>query len=97
MRISDWSSDVCSSDLWRVHERMWPIKYIIFLGLFGVSLGSLAFAEVLAEIEPFKTAIVLRFMRDWWFVVFALVLIGAGLFVERIGRASCWERVCQYV
>src|SRR5690606_7452450 len=68
---------------WRVHERMWPIKYIIFLGLFGVSLGSLAFAEVLAEIEPFKTAIVLRFMRDWWFVLFALALIGAGLFVER--------------
>lgn len=68
---------------WRVHERMWPIKYIIFLGLFGVSLGSLAFAEVLAEIEPFKTAIVLRFMRDWWFVAFALALIGAGLFVER--------------
>ncbi len=67
---------------WRVHERMWPIKYIIF-GLFGVSLGSLAFAEVLAEIEPFKTAIVLGFMRDWWFVVFALVLVGAGLFVER--------------
>ena len=68
---------------WRVHERMWPIKYIIFLGLFGVSLGSLAYAEILAEIEPFKTAIVLRFMRDWWFVLFALVLIGAGLFVER--------------
>jgi len=68
---------------WRVHERLWAIKYIIFLGLFGVSLGSLAFAEILAEVEPFKTAIVLRFMRDWWFVVFALVLIGAGLFIER--------------
>jgi NosR/NirI family nitrous oxide reductase transcriptional regulator len=68
---------------WRVHERLWPLKYIIFLGLFGVSLGSLAFAEVLAEIEPFKTAIILRFMRDWWFVAFALALLGAGLFVER--------------
>jgi NosR/NirI family nitrous oxide reductase transcriptional regulator len=68
---------------WRVHERLWPIKYIVFLGLFGVSLGSLAFAEVLAEIEPFKTAIILRFMREWWFVAFALALLGAGLFVER--------------
>ncbi|MBX3622906.1 MAG: regulatory protein NosR [Rhizobacter sp.] len=68
---------------WRVHERLWPLKYIVFLGLFGVSLGSLAFAEVLAEVEPFKTAIVLRFMRDWWFVLFAVALIGAGLFVER--------------
>jgi len=68
---------------WRVHERLWPIKYVIFLGLFGVSLGSLAFAEVLAEVEPFKTAIILHFVRDWWFVAFALVLLVAGLFVER--------------
>jgi len=68
---------------WAVHERLWPVKYILFLGLFGVSLGSLAYAELLAEIEPFKTAIVLRFMREWWFVAFALALIVAGLFVER--------------
>lgn len=68
---------------WRVHERLWPLKYIIFLVLFGVSLGSLAYAEMLAEVEPFKTAIILRFMREWWFVAFALLLLGAGLFVER--------------
>ncbi|MEN1941890.1 4Fe-4S binding protein [Luteimonas sp. MJ174] len=68
---------------WAIHQRMWPIKYIIFLALFGVSLGSLAFAEKLAEIEPFKTAIVLRFMREWWFVLFAVALLVAGLFVER--------------
>ncbi|MCO5100681.1 MAG: NosR/NirI family protein [Burkholderiaceae bacterium] len=68
---------------WGVHERLWPIKYIVFLVLFGVSLGSLIWAERLAEIEPFKTAIVLRFMREWWFVAFALALLAAGLFVER--------------
>ncbi len=68
---------------WAVHERLWPFKYIIFLVLFGVSLGSLELAEKLSEVEPFKTAIILRFMRDWWFVLFALALIGAGLFVER--------------
>ncbi|HEY0941356.1 MAG TPA: 4Fe-4S binding protein [Steroidobacter sp.] len=68
---------------WRVHERLWPIKYIIFLALFGVSLGSLAYAEMLSEIEPFKTAIVLRFVREWWFVAFALALLVAGLFIER--------------
>lgn len=68
---------------WGVHQRLWPIKYIIFLVLFAVSLGSLAFAEQLAEVEPFKTAIILRFMREWWFVLFAVALIVAGLFVER--------------
>lgn len=68
---------------WRVHERLWPLKYVIFLVLFGVSLGSLAYAEILAEVEPFKTAIILRFVREWWFVAFALALLAAGLFVER--------------
>ena len=60
---------------WGLHERLWPIKYIIFLGLFGVSIYSLALGEQLSEIEPFKTAIVLRFVRDWPFVVFAGALL----------------------
>jgi NosR/NirI family transcriptional regulator, nitrous oxide reductase regulator len=66
-----------------VHQRLWPIKYIVFLGLFGVSLGSLSLAEKLAEIEPFKTAIILHFVRDWWFVLLALALLAPGLFIER--------------
>ncbi|WMT79198.1 NosR/NirI family protein [Bradyrhizobium sp. Ash2021] len=68
---------------WGLHERLWPIKYIIFLGLFGMSLYSTAFAEQLAEVEPFKTAIILKFAREWPFVVYALTTLSAGLFVER--------------
>jgi len=68
---------------WSIHERLWPLKYMIFLVLFGVSLGSLALAEQLAEVEPFKTAIILKFMREWWFVAFAVGLLAAGLFIER--------------
>lgn len=68
---------------WGLHERLWPVKYMIFLGLFGVSLASIPMAEKLAEVEPFKTAIILKFMRDWPFVVFAVVLLLIGLFVER--------------
>jgi NosR/NirI family transcriptional regulator, nitrous oxide reductase regulator len=62
-----------------VHERLWAVKYIILLALFGVSLQSLAQAERLAEIEPFKTAITLRFQREWGYVVFAggLILVSA--------------------
>ncbi len=48
-----------------------------------VSLGNMAFAEQLAEVEPFKTVVLLRFMREWWFVLFALSLLTAGLFIER--------------
>ncbi len=68
---------------WGLHERIWPLKYVIFLGLFGLSLYSLAWAERLSEVEPFKTAIVLKFVRDWPFVLYAVLLLVAGLFVER--------------
>lgn len=68
---------------WGLHERLWPIKYMIFLGLFGASLVSIEQAEHLAEVEPFKTAIILKFVRAWPFVAYAVALLVAGLFVER--------------
>ncbi|WP_027245791.1 NosR/NirI family protein [Leisingera daeponensis] len=68
---------------WGLHERLWPAKYMIFLGLFGVSMVSIPLAETYAEVEPFKTAIILKFVRDWPFVVFAVALLLAGLFIER--------------
>ncbi|MFD1159681.1 4Fe-4S binding protein [Roseovarius aestuarii] len=77
LKVPQWSLP------WGLHERLWPAKYMIFLGLFGVSLASIPTAEHLAEIEPFKTAIILKFVRDWPFVLFAVLLLVAGLFVER--------------
>jgi NosR/NirI family nitrous oxide reductase transcriptional regulator len=63
-----------------VHERLWGLKYLILLGLFGVSLQSMADAARLAEIEPFKTAVTLRFDREWPFVLYAAGLIVVSLF-----------------
>lgn len=68
---------------WWLHERLWPIKYIIFLALLGLSVYSLHLAENLAEIEPFRTSIVLRFMRGWPYLMFVFSLLAAGLFIER--------------
>jgi NosR/NirI family nitrous oxide reductase transcriptional regulator len=68
---------------WGLHERLWPLKYMIFLALFGLSLYSLDTAEHYAEVEPFKTAIILKFQRAWPFVLFAVALLAAGLFIER--------------
>lgn len=68
---------------WAIHERIWTFKYLIFLLLFGLSLYSLEWAERLAEIEPFKTAIILKFVRDWPYVLFALAVLIPGLFIER--------------
>lgn len=58
-----------------VHERLWALKYIILLALFGLSLQSLTQTQWLAEVEPFKTAITLRFAREWGFVIYALALV----------------------
>lgn len=77
LRIPQWTLP------WGLHERLWPVKYMIFLGLFGASLISVEQAEHLAEIEPFKTAIILKFIRAWPFVAYAVGLLVAGLFVER--------------
>ncbi|MBF0305722.1 MAG: regulatory protein NosR [Alphaproteobacteria bacterium] len=68
---------------WGLHERLWPIKYIVFLGLFGLSLYSLTLSERAAEVEPFKTAIILNFVRDWPFVVYAATLVAASMVIDR--------------
>ncbi len=68
---------------WGLHERLWPLKYMIFLGLFGLSMVSISLAEHFAEVEPFKTSIILKFVRTWPYVLFATVVLGIGLFIER--------------
>ncbi len=74
---------------WGLHERLWALKYVIFLGLFGLSLYSLELAERWAEVEPFKTAIILKFARPLPFVLIAVAFLLPGLFIERF--------YCRYV
>ncbi len=66
-----------------LHERLWVIKYTAFVAIVALSFYSMQQSLILAEIEPFKTAIGMRFMRPWPFVLYALVILGAGLFIER--------------
>jgi len=66
-----------------VHERLWALKYVILLVLFGVSLQSVGAAERYAEVEPFKTAIIMHFQRQWPFVVYAGGLVALSLFNEK--------------
>lgn len=73
-----------------VHERLWALKYVILIVLFGVSLQSLAAAERLAEVEPFKTAITMRFMREWGFVLYAVGFIA----VSAVNRKFFCKYVC---
>lgn len=66
-----------------LHERLVALKYVIFLALFAFSLYDLGFAERMSEVEPFKTTIILKFMRYWPYVLFAVAILSASLFIER--------------
>ncbi|MHB1273595.1 MAG: 4Fe-4S binding protein [Rhodanobacter sp.] len=72
-----------------VHERLWAIKYIVLLFLFGLSLQSVNLAERYAEVEPFKTAINLHFVRSWGYVGYAVALLAASAFTNKV--------YCRYV
>jgi polyferredoxin len=63
-----------------VHERLMALKYVIFVALFGLSLQSIGYAAKAAEVEPFKTAIVLHFNREGIFLYYALGLLVIAVF-----------------
>src|SRR3546814_17592479 len=98
MRISDWSSDVCSSDL----------AVTVMLDEKGEQLSSMEFARKLEawrdqgvrecrfligaadgfdEAERERADLLIAFGRSTW----------PHMMAREIGRASCRERVCQYV
>ncbi len=66
-----------------LHERLWVIKYTLFVALIALSFYSMEKALIAAEVEPFKTAISMRFLRAWPFLVFVAAILFAGLFIER--------------
>jgi NosR/NirI family nitrous oxide reductase transcriptional regulator len=68
---------------YRTHRILWPLKYVSLAVVAVASLYGLQTMAVAAEIEPFKTVISLRMERAWPFLVYALVLLVVGLFVER--------------
>jgi NosR/NirI family nitrous oxide reductase transcriptional regulator len=66
-----------------LHDRLTALKYLLFLGLVVTSFLSWELAMTATEVEPFKAAIILRFMTEWPMVVYALVVIAASVFIER--------------
>src|SRR3546814_8028548 len=97
MRISDWSSDVCSSDLLVCStgladsERNTKDRIGAELGLV---LGAVELDHELVDLELLRHVLA----NDGRRKVRNDVLDGFGhALAEEIGRASCRERVCQYV
>ena len=59
------------------------VKYIVLAVILISAVFSSHITDMIVEIEPFKTAITLNFMRSWPFVLYALGLLVANLFVYK--------------
>ena len=72
-----------------VHRVLQKIKYPIVGGLIFLCFYDLGLAQTLSEIEPFKTSMTLLFIREWYFVLFAVFLLTLGMFIHKF--------YCRYV
>src|SRR3546814_16604051 len=101
MRISDWSSDVCSSDLKRsqvvgriaIQPRQIDLDHPPTMGLDALGLAlvySMGHANLDQKLARFVPRVDIG-------LVGAEPAFQLHLVQRQIGRASCRERVCQYV
>src|SRR3546814_21074923 len=99
MRISDWSSDVCSSDL-----RLAALGDLVGIAARGDGVGGVAVEPAVAVARPLREAAVRGDERCAGFQARADFGGGADAFLaseemerQKLGRASGRERVCKYV
>ena len=59
------------------------VKYVVLLGILGAAAAGSPLADTASEVEPFKTAITLYFVRSWPFVAYAVGLLVLNLFVYK--------------
>src|SRR3546814_11646742 len=94
MRISDWSSDVCSSDLpcgWKSHGAAdW--RYRVCTPACKDDSPTGRQMELLLKNSGLGRSHARFCAKSRWFYA-----LKNRLFIREIGRASCRERVCQYV
>src|SRR3546814_8255834 len=102
MRISDWSSDLCSSDL-----RAWVLRPLwhgansrvavagLVAGLSLLALSLYALVGTPLALDPVARQAPATI--DDAIAQLEAQLAREPQAVEEIGRASCRERVCQYV
>src|SRR3546814_8327439 len=87
MRISDWSSDVCFSDLDPAVQPFVPADPAVRMVSGFVEKSNVSAAETMVALieNSRRFEMQMKVIRD------------AGSNAQQIGRASCRERVCQYV
>src|SRR3546814_12038539 len=104
MRISDWSSDVCSSDLGIDSIGGYEKQYLVQPDPARLASYGISFTELAAALERNNVAVGANYINRGGEAFLARVdaritgidQIGNAV-VAKIGRAPCRERVCQYV
>jgi len=70
-------------------KRLKWIKYFVLAGIVAGALSSSEITDSMVELEPFKTAITLNFMRSWPFVSYAVALL--------LANAVIYKFFCRYL
>ena len=73
----------------RWDARLKWIKYGVLGGLVGVAVLAPAHVDTAVEVEPFKTAITVLFVREWWYVAYAVAWLMLGMVL--------FKGFCRYV
>jgi len=70
--------------------RLRGLKYLLLLGLVATALLKPEHVDRVAEVEPFKTAISVFFVREWYYVLYAgLCLIASAFIFKAYCRYLC--------
>jgi NosR/NirI family transcriptional regulator, nitrous oxide reductase regulator len=69
--------------------RLVYLKYLILAGMVVAALAVPSLLDALIEIEPFKTAITTFFVREWWFVAYAVFWLALS--------AVMFKGFCRYI
>lgn len=88
-KIGQWLRlpQIRPSDAW--DARLRSAKYVIVAGMVAIVFYDPAQVDLVAEIEPFKTAITVYFVREWWFIAYAVFWLALSMVL--------FKGFCRYV
>lgn len=73
----------------RLDRALKKVKYGVLAALAAAALAAPSLADALVEVEPFKTAVTVLFLRDWPYVAYALFWLLLSVFV--------FKAFCRYI
>lgn len=82
-----WLPKIEPSTKWDL--RLKGVKYLLLAGMIGVVFIAPDHVDTVGEIEPFKTAITTFFIREWYYVAYAAIVLLSGMVL--------FKGFCRYV